>query len=185
MQDLTGKTAVVTGAAGGIGLGLARRFVAEGMAVVIADIDEADLKSAAVALEADGADVLAVATDVGDRASVDALADAAYERFGSVHVVCANAGVAGPAADLIWDVPPGEFARVYGVNVFGLTNTIGAFVPRLIAGGEAGHVVLTTSLASFLLYPAAAPYFSSKHAALAVADILRAQLAAVAPLIGA
>src|ERR1700722_17513861 len=100
-----GRVAVVTGAASGIGLGLAERFAAEGMRVVMADVEEPALRKAAAELAGTGASVLPVATDVSDRAAVDALRDAALSAFGAVHVVCNNAGVGGPHGPL-WGCPP-------------------------------------------------------------------------------
>ena len=113
-----GRVAVVTGAASGIGLGLAERFAAEGMRVVMADVEEPALAKAAAGLAEAGAAVLPVVTDVADRAAVDALRDAALSAFGAVHVVCNNAGVGGSHGPL-WECPPGEWDWVLGVNLDG------------------------------------------------------------------
>src|ERR1700735_2454869 len=102
-----GRVAVVTGAASGIGLGLSERFAAEGMHVVMADVEEPALTKAAAALADRGASVLPVVTDVADRAAVEALRDSAVSAFGAVHVVCNNAGVGG-ADGALWECPPGE-----------------------------------------------------------------------------
>lgn len=183
MQDLRTKTAVVTGAAGGIGLAVAARMATEGMSVVMADVDADDLHTAAKNLAQQGLSVLAIEADVADPAAMTSLADAAMETFGQVDVVCANAGVAGPWSDAEWAIPLAEWQRVFSINVFGIVNTLAAFVPRMLERGEAGHIVVTTSLASFLTTPLAAPYFASKHAALSVTETLRAQLkAAEAPI---
>ncbi|GAA0991179.1 SDR family NAD(P)-dependent oxidoreductase [Acrocarpospora macrocephala] len=178
MKELDTKTALVTGAAGGIGLALAERFAAEGMSVVLADIDTAGLTTATRRLTERGAAALSVTTDVTDPASVRALAEAARERFGTVDVLCANAGVAGPWSDAEWTIPPAEWQRVFAVNVLGVVHSLAAFVPHMIASGSPGHIVVTTSLASYLTTPSAAPYFASKHAALSIVETLRLQLAA-------
>jgi NAD(P)-dependent dehydrogenase (short-subunit alcohol dehydrogenase family) len=184
MKDLAGKTAVVTGAAGGIGLALAHRLAGEGMSLVLADIDADDLAGAATVLAETGAAVLALPTDVTDPASVQALAAAALDRFGTVELLCANAGVAGPWSDTEWTIPPTDWQRVFAINVFGILNTLSAFLPGMLAHGQPGHIVVTTSLASFLTTPSAAPYFASKHAALSVVETLRLQLAAQQAPIG-
>lgn len=101
-----GQVAVVTGAAGGIGLAMARRFAAEGLKVVLADVEEGALRKAAGELAADGAQVLARVVDVSDRDSVIALADAVYEAFGAVHVLCNNAGVGSGAEGRMWSTSP-------------------------------------------------------------------------------
>lgn len=184
MQDFDGRTAVVTGAAGGIGLGLVRRFVDEGMSVVMADRDALELDAAAACLALEGAPVLPVATDVTDPGAVDRLAEAAEDRFGPVDVVCANAGVAGPWDGTAWTLPTDEWRRVFDVNVFGVVATLAAFVPRMLAAGRPGHVVVTASVASFQAGATAAPYLASKHAALSVAESLRLQLAEAAAPVG-
>src|SRR5436190_6623085 len=103
MRDLNGKTAVVTGAASGIGRAMAERFAAEGMSVVLADIEEVPLAEATKSLEADGASALAVHTDVSKQTEVEALAEKSVSAFGAVHVVCNNAGVG--AGGALWEIP--------------------------------------------------------------------------------
>jgi NAD(P)-dependent dehydrogenase (short-subunit alcohol dehydrogenase family) len=126
-----GRVAVVTGAASGIGLGLSERFVAEGMNVVMADVEEPVLLEAAAKLSGQGAAVLPVVTDVSSRDDVEALRDAAVARFGAVHVLCNNAGVGGPTGRL-WLVPDGDWQWVLGVNLGGVINGIRAFVPLML-----------------------------------------------------
>src|ERR1700734_1850102 len=121
-----GRVAVVTGAASGIGLGLAERFAAEGMHVVMADVEEPALTKA---------------TDVASLAAVEALRDSALAAFGAVHVVCNNAGVGGPHGAL-WECPPGEWDWVLGVNLGGVINGVRAFMPVLLAQ-DCGHLVNT------------------------------------------
>jgi NAD(P)-dependent dehydrogenase (short-subunit alcohol dehydrogenase family) len=170
MDDLTGRTAVVTGAASGIGRALAERFAAEGMRLVLADVEERALAAAADDLAASGAEVLSVVTDVADAASVAALADAAYGRFGAVHVLCNNAGVGagGPIAELSL----ADWQWVLGVNLWGVIHGLHAFLPRMLAGGEPGHVVNTASLAGHVSGPMMAPYSASKFAVVAISEAL-------------
>ena len=147
MQLEAGKVAVVTGAASGIGFALAERFATSGMHVVLADVDEAGLAAAAERIGARGVDTLTVRTDVSDEASVQALAAAAIERFGTVHVVCNNAGVVSQAD--AWFGPLSAWTWVFGVNLWGVIHGVRAFLPVLAAQGE-GHIVNTASIAGLL-----------------------------------
>jgi NAD(P)-dependent dehydrogenase (short-subunit alcohol dehydrogenase family) len=164
-----GRVAVVTGAASGIGLGLARRFAAEGLHVVMADVEEPTLAEAAASVAASGASVLAVATDVADRRSVEGLRDAALSRFGAVHVVCNNAGVGGPHGPL-WECPPAEWDWVLGVNLNGVMNGVRAFMPVLLSQ-DAGHLVNTSSIFG-VFAGTLGPYGVSKHAVTALTETL-------------
>ncbi len=131
MDELTGRVAVVTGAASGIGRALAERWAAEGMRVVMADIEKEPLTEAADALRDKGSDVLAVPTDVSDGAQVDALADAAHDAYGSVHLLCNNAGVGtgGPVTELTTV----DWEWVLGVNLWGVIHGLRAFLPGMLA----------------------------------------------------
>lgn len=171
MEDLRGKVAVVTGAASGIGLALATRFAAEGMKVVLADVEPVPLTAAESALRAQGAAVLAVRTDVMKEDEVRRLADAAFDAWGPVHVLCNNAGVAGGsgAADF-WDVAAEDWNWVLGVNFWGVLYGIRHFVPRMLAHGEPGHVVNTASVAGLLTGFVSAPYTISKHGVVALSE---------------
>ncbi|HET6191636.1 MAG TPA: SDR family NAD(P)-dependent oxidoreductase, partial [Trebonia sp.] len=164
-----GRVAVVTGAASGIGLGLSERFAAEGMHVVMADVEEPALSKAASALAGNGASVLPVLTDVADRAAVDALRDSAVAAFGAVHVVCNNAGVGGPHGAL-WECPPGEWDWVLGVNLGGVINGVRAFMPLLLEQ-DAGHMVNTSSIFG-VFAGTLGPYGVSKHAVAALTETL-------------
>jgi len=170
-----GKVAVVTGAASGIGLGLSERFAAEGMHVVMADVEEPALSKAASALADNGASVLPVLTDVADRAAVDALRDSAVAAFGAVHVVCNNAGVGGPHGAL-WECPPGEWDWVLGVNLGGVINGVRAFMPLLLEQ-DAGHMVNTSSIFG-VFAGTLGPYGVSKHAVAALTETLYFNLTA-------
>jgi NAD(P)-dependent dehydrogenase (short-subunit alcohol dehydrogenase family) len=163
------RVAVVTGAASGIGLGLAERFAAEGMRVVLADVEEPALAKAAAALAGTGASVLPVVTDVASLAAVETLRDAALSAFGAVHVVCNNAGVGGPHGPL-WECPPGEWDWVLGVNLNGIMNGVRAFMPVLLAQ-DAGHMVNTSSIFG-VFAGILGPYGVSKHAVTALTETL-------------
>jgi NAD(P)-dependent dehydrogenase (short-subunit alcohol dehydrogenase family) len=168
MELTAGKVAVVTGAASGIGLALAERFARAGLSLVLADVEEAALASAAQRIEDLGAKALAVPTDVSNETAVRALAAAAVDRFGSVHVVCNNAGVTS-AADP-WLGPISAWKWVLGVNLWGVIHGIREFLPLLAKQGE-GHIVNTASAAG--LIPATSPsYDASKHAVVAISEDL-------------
>jgi NAD(P)-dependent dehydrogenase (short-subunit alcohol dehydrogenase family) len=164
-----GRVAVVTGAASGIGLGLAHRFAAEGLHVVMADVEEPALAKAAASVAESGASVLPVTTDVADLPAVEALRDAALSRFGAVHVVCNNAGVGGSHGPL-WECPPGEWDWVFGVNLTGVMNGVRAFMPVLL-GQDAGHLVNTSSIFG-VFAGTLGPYGVSKHAVTALTETL-------------
>jgi NAD(P)-dependent dehydrogenase (short-subunit alcohol dehydrogenase family) len=181
MRELSGKVAVVTGAASGIGLALCRRFGADGMRVMMADVEEPALEAAARSLAEDGIEAAAAVTDVSDPDSVDALARATLGRFGAVHLVCNNAGVGG--GGLAWQVPVPAWTWIVGVNLFGVANGIRSFVPHLIEQGE-GHVVNTASLAGLLASPGLGAYTATKHAVVGLSESLRHDLAAVGSPVG-
>jgi len=168
MKLEAGKVAVVTGAASGIGLALAERFARDGLDIVLADVDQGALASAADSITALGVQTLAVHTDVSDNQAVQALASSAVERFGAVHVVCNNAGVASLADP--WFGPLSAWSWVLGVNLWGVIHGIRAFLAILINQGE-GHIVNTASIAG--LNPGSGPvYAASKHAVVALSEEL-------------
>lgn len=168
MEQLAGKVAVVTGAASGIGRALAHAFADAGMSVVMADV-EADALDVAAADMPEGTETLAVVCDVSDGAAVDALRDAAVERFGTVHVVCNNAGVGGGGP--VWAQTRDDWDWVLGVNLFGVINGITAFAPLLIEQGE-GHIVNTASIAGMISMPWGSTYNVSKHAVVTLSETL-------------
>ena len=174
MHELTGKVAVVTGAASGIGNAVATRLAGEGMKVVLADIEEGPLADAEKQLEDAGAAVLAVPTDVTKADQVDALAAKTFEAFGTVHVVHNNAGVA--AGGPMWTLTEADWQWVLGVNLWGVIHGVRAFVPRLVEQGE-GHVVNTASIAGLTSAPLMGPYNVSKHGVVTLSETLAAELA--------
>ena len=182
MEGLNGRNAVVTGAASGIGRALATRFAAAGMRVVMADIEEPALMSAADELAAGGAEVLPVATDVSDGESVDALARAAEAAYGPVHLLCNNAGVG--AGGLLSDLTTADWEWVLGVNLWGVIHGVRAFLPGMLAHGEAGHIVNTASLAGHVAGPFMAPYSASKFAVVALSETLYHEMTMAQAAIG-
>jgi NAD(P)-dependent dehydrogenase (short-subunit alcohol dehydrogenase family) len=171
LQELDGKVAVITGGGSGIGASLARACTAEGMRVVVVDVSEE--RAASVAAELPGGTAVARAVDVSDAASVEALADFAFDAFGAVHLLCNNAGVS--PAGRIWDFTDDEWRWLLGVNVHGVANGIRSFVPRMIEQGE-GHIVNTGSGASFVSTPRLGPYCATKHAIVGLSEALRYEL---------
>jgi NAD(P)-dependent dehydrogenase (short-subunit alcohol dehydrogenase family) len=168
MDEFAGKVAVITGAASGIGLGLARTAAREGMRVVMADIEAAVLDEAAAEVAGLGAETLAVRTDVSDATSVEELAAAAFDTFGGAHLVCLNAGVF--QAGVSWQRTEADWAWVLGVNLWGPIHGVRAFMPRLIEQGEPAHVVITSSMAGMLTVAYSGPYVVSKFGAAALAE---------------
>jgi NAD(P)-dependent dehydrogenase (short-subunit alcohol dehydrogenase family) len=175
MDELSGRTAVVTGAASGIGRALVTRFAAAGMRVVLADVEERALLAAAERLASEGADVLPVVTDVSDGDQVDALAKAAEAAYGPVHVLCNNAGVA--AGGFLSELTTADWQWVLGVNLWGVIHGVRAFLPGMLAHGEPGHIVNTASLAGHVAGPFMAPYSASKFAVVAISEALYHELA--------
>ena len=173
MKDFRGRVAVVTGGASGIGKALAKAFLGEGMKVVIADVEERALAAATREL---GGEVTGVLTDVSEPASVNALADRVFALHGACHILCNNAGVSAPNLDL-WETEPSDFRWVHGVNVNGVAHGVQAFVPRMIASGEEG-VVMNTSSGDGGISPLAQQvvYASSKAAVSIMTECLAAQL---------
>jgi NAD(P)-dependent dehydrogenase (short-subunit alcohol dehydrogenase family) len=166
-----GGVAVITGAASGIGTGLARRALALGMRVVLADVQEDALNAFAATLDGD---VLAVPTDVADPASVERLAARAYERHGHVDLLFNNAGVL--TTGFTWEIDPARWKRDLDINVNGVLNGLRSFMPRLLQAGRPAHIVNTASIGGFLPSPLMGPYSVSKFAVVALTESLRGEL---------
>ncbi|MCU1454005.1 MAG: family oxidoreductase [Acidimicrobiales bacterium] len=172
MEELSGKVAVVTGAASGIGLAMVHAFAAEGMRVVLADIEAEALDKAVADLPA-GVEALSMVTDVSKSEEVDRLRDAALERFGAVHVVCNNAGVSSGGKS--WEQSVEDWAWVLGVNLWGVIHGVRAFTPLLIEQGE-GHIVNTASMAGLTSPPYMGAYNVSKHGVVTLSETLFGEL---------
>lgn len=171
MREFSGKTAVITGGASGIGHGVASRLAEEGMNLVIADIEHSALESAVAGFEADGVSVLGVPTDVADNDSVKALAAAANDRFGDVHILFNNAGVAGGGPILEPD-DIGVWDWVLGVDLLGVIYGIKAFGPQMVAHGEPCAIVNTASMAGLLPTPSLGAYTVAKYGVVAMSEVL-------------
>lgn len=184
MEQLKGKVAVITGGAGGIGRAMGERFLAEGMKVVLSDLRQDALDAVVADLGVDGADVHGVVADVSSLESVEALRDATLDRFGAVHVVCNNAGVASGSHGRIWEHETNDWRFAFSVHVYGVINGITAFVPTLIAQDE-GHVVNTASHNGGFSPIAASPtYATSKAAVTTISECLWGQLHEVGSKVG-
>ena len=173
MQEFEGKVAVVTGGASGIGLAMATRFAAEGMRLVLADIEEDVLEQAASDLRENGAEVLAVQTDCGDAASMDNLAAESLAHYGSVHVVCNNAGVG--ARGTMWELGVNDWEFVLRVNLWGVIHGVRVFAPHLVEQDE-GHIVNTGSMAGLVSVSGTGPYNVSKHGVVTLSETLYGEL---------
>ena len=179
MRDFSNGTAVVTGAASGMGYAFAERFAAEGMNVVLADV-EADALSAAVArLEQQERSVVGIEVNTLQRQSIESLRDQAIDRFGNIHVLCNNAGVVSSedgGIRNIWDIPDATWDWVLGVNFYGVLYGIQTFLPHMIEHGEPGHVVNTSSVGGIIAGSGA--YSVSKHGVLSISEGLYLDLRA-------
>jgi len=176
MRSLRGKVAVVTGAASGVGLGLATRFAAEDMKVVLADVEPEPLQRAVDELAATGAEVIGVRTDVRFEADVQRLADRTIDAFGAVHLLCNNAGV--EAGGAFGDIPAETWKWVLDVNLWGVLHGCRIFLP-LLRQQEEAHIVNTGSGASFSAsLPTFGPYITSKFAVLGLSESLDMELRA-------
>ena len=175
MRDFTGKVAVVTGGASGIGLALAKHGVARGMNVVIADIEQGALEQAAEDLTEDGGSVVPVVADMSNAANVERLRDRAVEAFGAVHVLFNNAGMG--AGSTVWESSLGDWEWVIGVNLWGVIHSCRAFLPAMLEQDTDGHLVNTASIAGVLSQHPSASYQVTKHAVVALSENLYHTLA--------
>jgi NAD(P)-dependent dehydrogenase (short-subunit alcohol dehydrogenase family) len=174
MRELAGKTAFVTGGASGIGLALGRAFAQAGMKVMLADIEADALTAAVEDLRHSAPDIRGVVCDVADPASVERAAQASYQAFGNVHVVCNNAGVA--AAGGIDNISLDNWRWVLDVNLMGVLHGIRSFLPHIRAHGEGGHIVNTASMAGINGGLGFSPYVASKYAVVGMSEGLATQL---------
>jgi len=177
MKDFRGKNAVVTGAASGIGNAIAHALAKEGARVVLADVEQGALDAAVAALRATGAEAVGVRTDVTSFESVQALEKAAVAAYGNVHVLVGNAGVGAHEDVPVWDLPLNDWRWCMAVNVWGIIHGIKAFVPGMLAHGEEGHVMHTSSgNGGLILVPTTPIYAATKAAVSAITESLHLQL---------
>ncbi len=182
MKQLRGRVAVVTGAASGIGLALAERFAAEGMTVVMADVEPGALQTAAESLRRTAPAVLATRVDVSRAEDVERLARETYEAFGAAHVLCNNAGVAVIGA--VHEHTLADWQWVINVNLWGVIHGVRAFVPRMLAGGDEGHIVNTASMAGLTTAPFMSVYDVTKHGVVALSESMYKEFALTGAPIG-
>ena len=188
MRQFSGRVAVVTGAASGIGRAIAERLAAEGMRIVLADVEEPALDVAVHELLQQEYDVLGVVTDVTDAAAVERLRDEALDAYGAIHLVCSNAGVTvrsdrppnedgeGTRGLRLWEQPLEEFTWLFGVNLWGVVHGIRTFVPVLLEQEE-GHLVNTASEFGLITGEHYGIYTATKHAVVSLSETLARQLA--------
>lgn len=176
MKEFANKVAVVTGGASGIGAGLVRSLLKAGAKVVVADVEATALERAITEFAHSGGEVSGVVTDVSNPQSVEALAQKVYDQYGECHLLFNNAGVAAPSAN-VWETTANDWTWVHGVNVMGVMHGIRAFVPRMIAGGQEGHIINTSSGDGGISpLPYQSVYASSKAAVSIISECLSAQL---------
>jgi short-subunit dehydrogenase len=179
--DSQPRTAVITGAAGGIGLALARLLGAQGHALVLADIDAGALEAARAALAGHAASVIAIPTDVSDAAQIERLCQESFTRLGRVDLLINNAGIL--ATGRCWELAPDVFERVLRVNLWSVIHALRCFVPRMAEQG-AGHIVNVASMAGLAVGPWLAPYTLSKQGVVALTEGLALELQAAGMPLG-
>ncbi len=182
METFAERVAVITGAGSGIGRALCLAAAARGMRVVAADVEEPSLAETVALVHDAGGVAIGVPTDVSSADSVEALATRSFEEFGGVHLLCNNAGVF--SGGFVWERTVADFEWTMAVNVYGIVHAIRSFVPRMLAAGEEGHVVNTSSMGGLVTNAYSGPYFTSKFAAVGLTECLAHDLAAVGAPIG-
>ena len=175
MDEFTGKTAFITGGASGIGLGIAKNFAREGMNVVIGDVQDESLERAEVELKAISNNIFPVNVDVCDRPAMQEVAELIAQKFGSLHVLCNNAGIGGGRKVL--ETPDDQWRRVEEVNLWGPINGVKVFLPRMLESGEDGHIVNTSSFSGIHGHGNQSCYGASKFALVGLSEFLRNDLA--------
>lgn len=182
MKEFENRVAVVTGAGSGIGSALADAFAARGMKLALADVETKALAETETRVGEAGAECFAATVDVREGKAVQTFAEAVRDRFGSIHVVCNNAGVA--VGGHSWEHTVQDYEWVMGVNFYGIVNGIRSFVPILMEQEEPAHIVNTASMAGLTGAPGFAAYYASKHAAVAISETLYFELKEACPRIG-
>jgi NAD(P)-dependent dehydrogenase (short-subunit alcohol dehydrogenase family) len=182
MDDLAGRTAVITGAASGLGRAMAERLAAEGMRLVLADIERGPLQDVAHSLGNAATEVVTQPVDVARVEDVERLAEVAFDRFGAVHVLCNNAGVVKRARS--WNLTLDDWQWVLGVDLWGVIHAVRAFVPRMLGQAGDGHIVNTASMSGLLPIPNLAAYSVAKAAVVALSEALQLDLDAEGASIG-
>src|SRR5207244_3062626 len=186
IRDLEGKVAVVTGGASGIGRAMGERFAQDGMRVVMADVRPSELDETVGQLRSRGLEVTGVPTDVSKPASVAALRDRTLEAYDAVHLVCNNAGIGAGAEGRLWEHEENDWRWALDVNLWGVINGINAFMPAMLAQGDEGHVVNTSSgNGGISPLPGTPQYAVTKAAVVTLTEVLYAQLQAVGAKAGA
>lgn len=181
MDTFEGKVAVVTGAASGIGQAMAVAFAAEGMRLVLADIEAGPLEETAEQLRAGGTEVFAVTADVSVASDVDRIGNAAMDLFGGLHVACNNAGVSG--GGLSWEIDLATWKWILDVDLWGVIHGVHTFTPLIIASGG-GHIVNTASMAGLTSNPGMGPYNVAKHGVVTLSETMSMELQMSHPEVG-
>jgi NAD(P)-dependent dehydrogenase (short-subunit alcohol dehydrogenase family) len=181
VKNLSGKVAVITGGGSGIGRSLAHAFAAQGMKVVLADVDEVAMRAVEAELAEGGTEVLPVVCDTSLEANVYALAQATLDRFGGAHVLCNNAGIGGKGDP--WTGPMSSWEWVVGINLYGVIHGIRAFLP-IMQDQREGHIVNTASMAGLIAVPGAAAYNATKTAVVAITEGLYLEMKATGSPVG-
>jgi len=177
MRDFTGGVAVITGSGSGIGEALARRFAVAGMKVILADVDIGAADRVRAALTVEGHEAIAIRTDVANAASIEHLAEQAYERYGRVNLLCNNAGVVPSGRHRpVWEQPLEDWRWSLDVNLMGVVHGMRSFVPRMLAQGSPAHIVNTASVAGFMSGSGSTAYSAAKHAVVRASEALYAGL---------
>lgn len=175
MKQFQDRVAVITGGGSGLGRAMAHRFAAEGMKIVLADMDEKAMAATQAELTGKGAAALSVRTDVSQAEQLDALAEKTLQAFGAVHIVANNAGVAEGGA--VWENTLADWQWVLGVNVWGVIHGLRTFTPIMLKQGSEGHIINTASVAGLLSPPGMGIYCVSKHAVVTLSETLYQDLA--------
>lgn len=182
MRTLEGRVAVVTGAASGIGLAVAKSLSDAGVCLLMTDLDRTAVDDGAAAVRDRGGTAEAARLDVRDPDAVDKAADLAVTRFGALHIAVNNAGVVNRG--LAWELSLDDWHRVLDVNLWGVIHGVRSFVPRILANADEGHVVNVASMAAVHPQQRLGPYTVAKHGVLGLSDVLRADLASVGAPVG-